>query len=172
MSIAPAALEFGIYRDGDNNLDHEQSLVINQALNVSSRDSSIEFVVEDTTSRRGLLHEGALRTESYLIRDGMGGDVKVETPHDPSSRENLAAFVARTLDRAQETGARQTWIELVDHGGGDGGGLESAANGSMMSERDIAGAIADGVAMHASAHPDDADRKVNGVVANQCQTVA
>ena len=39
MAIAPAALEFGIYRDGDNNLDHEQALVINQALNVSSRDS-------------------------------------------------------------------------------------------------------------------------------------
>ena len=92
----------------------------------------------------------------------------VETPHDPSSRENLAAFVARTLDRAQESGAKQTWIELVDHGGGDGGGLESATNGSTMSERDIAGAIADGVAMHARTHPEDADRKVDGVVANQC----
>jgi len=168
MAIGATALEFGIYRDGDNNLDHEQALVINQALNVSSRDSSIEFVVEDTTSRRGLLHEGALRTESYLIRDGSATDVTVETPHDPSSRENLAAFVARTLDRAQETNAKQTWIELVDHGGGDGGGLESATHGSMMSERDIAGAIADGVAMHATAHPEDADRHVDGVVANQC----
>jgi hypothetical protein len=168
MGIAPAALEFGIYRDGDNNLDHEQALVINQALNVSSRDSSIEFVVEDTTSRRGLLHEGALRTESYVIRDGAAADITVETPHDPSSRENLAAFVARTLDQAQYSGAQQTWIELVDHGGGDGGGLESSVNGSMMSERDIAGAIADGIAMHASAHPDDADRHIDGVVANMC----
>jgi hypothetical protein len=172
MAIAPAALEFGIYRDGDNNLDREQALVINQALNVSSRDSSIEFVVEDTTSRRGLLHEGALRTESYVIRDGAADGVKVEAPHDPSSRENLAAFVARTLDQAQYSGAQQTWIELVDHGGGDGGGLESSVNGSMMSERDIAGAIADGIAMHASAHPDDADRHIDGVVANMCQTVA
>ena len=168
MAIGATALEFGIYRDGDNNLDHEQAFVINQALNVSNRDSSIEFVVEDTTSRRGLLHEGALRTESYLIRDGIADDVKVETPHDPSSRENLAAFVARTLDRAQESGAKQTWIELVDHGGGDGGGLESATNGSTMSERDLAGAIADGVAMHARTHPEDADRKIDGVVANQC----
>src|SRR5579872_4479872 len=168
MAIGATALEFGIYRDGDNNLDHEQALVINQALNVSSRDSSIDFVVEDTTSRRGLLHEGALRTESYIIRDGTATDVTVETPHDPSSRENLAAFVARTLDRAQETNAKQTWIELVDHGGGDGGGLESASNGTMMSERDIAGAIADGVAAHASAHPQDAQRTVDGVVANQC----
>ena len=32
---APAALEFGIYRDGDNNLDHEPVLVINQALSVA-----------------------------------------------------------------------------------------------------------------------------------------
>ncbi|MGH7684866.1 MAG: hypothetical protein ACREMT_11015, partial [Vulcanimicrobiaceae bacterium] len=168
MAIGATALEFGIYRDGDNNLDHEQAYVINQALTVSSRDPSIEFVVEDTTSRRGLLHEGALRTESYVIRDGMAKDVHVGEAHDPSSRENLAAFVARTLDRAQETGAQQTWIELVDHGGGDGGGLESASNGSMMTERDIAGAITDGVAAHASAHSDDANRHIDGVVANQC----
>jgi hypothetical protein len=168
MAIAPPALEFGIYRDGDNNLDREQAYVINQALNVSSRDSSIEFVVEDTTARRGFAREGTLRTESYVIRDGSGLDLKIEEPHDPSSRENLAAFVARTLDRAQQTGAQQTWIELVDHGGGDGGGLESIANGSTMSERDIGGAIADGVTMHASAHPEDADRRVDGVVSNMC----
>ena len=168
MAIAPAALEFGIYRDGDNNLDHEQALVINQALSVSSRDPSIEFVVEDTTARRGFAPEGELRTETYVIRDGEGRGLKLEEPHDPSSRENLAAFVARTLDHAEQTGARQTWIELVDHGGGDGGGLESATHGSMMSERDIAGAIADGVAAHARAHPEDASRNVDGVVANQC----
>ena len=45
-------LEFGIYRDGDNNLDREQALVINQALRVSSNEPSIEFVVEDTTTWR------------------------------------------------------------------------------------------------------------------------
>lgn len=168
MGIAPTALEFGIYRDGDNNLDYEQALVINQALNVSLREPAIEFVVEDTTARRGFAPEGTLRTETYLIRDGQGRELKVEEPHDPASRENLAAFVARTLDRAEATHAQQTWIELVDHGGGDGGGLESATHGSMMSERDIAGAIADGVAMHAHAHPEDGSRRVDGVVANQC----
>jgi hypothetical protein len=168
MGIAPAALEFGIYRDGDNNLDREQAVCINQALRVSSRDPSIEFVVEDTTARRAFAPAGELRTESYVIRDGEGRELKLEEPHDPSSRENLAAFVTRTLDHAERTGAQQTWIELVDHGGGDGGGLESATHGSMMSERDIAGAIADGVAAHARAHPEDANRKVDGVVANQC----
>ena len=168
MGIAPAALEFGIYRDGDNNLDREQALVIGQALNVSLREPSIEFVIEDTTSRRGFAPEGALRTESYLIRNGAGGGLKVDEAHDPSSRENLAAFVARTLDRAELTHAQQTWIELVDHGGGDGGGLESVSHGAMMSERDIAGAINDGVALHAQAHPEDAGRRIDGVVANQC----
>ena len=168
MAIAPAALEFGIYRDGDNNLDREQSLVINQALNVSLREPAIDFVVEDTTARRGLQRAGQLRTESYMIRDGAAHDVHVEGAHDPSSRENLAAFVARTLDCAEGTGAQQTWIELVDHGGGDGGGLESATHGSMMSERDIAGAILDGIAAHQHAHPEDSGRHVDGVVANQC----
>jgi hypothetical protein len=168
MGIAPAVLEFGIYRDGDNNLDREQALVINQALRVSSNEPSIEFVVEDTTARRGFAPEGELRTESYVIRKGVGSDLEIDQPHDPSSRENLAAFVARTLDRAETTHAKQTWIELVDHGGGDGGGLESATHGSMMSERDIAGAIADGIAAHARAHPEDAARHVDGVVANQC----
>ncbi len=49
------ALEFGIYRDGDNNLDVAQSATIAQALQVSDRDASIEFSVEDTTARRGFL---------------------------------------------------------------------------------------------------------------------
>jgi len=37
-----------------------------------------------------------------------------------------------------------------------------------MTMPDIAKAIADGVALHASAHPEDAGRGVDGVVANQC----
>src|SRR5579875_1326957 len=134
MAIGAAALEFGIYRDGDNNLDHEQAFVINQAMAASNRDPSIEFVVEDTTARRGLQPEGVLRTESYVFRDGRVTEARIDEPHDPSSRENLAAFVSRTLDRAQITGATQTWIDLVDHGAGDGGGLESASNGTIMRE--------------------------------------
>ena len=168
MSIASCLLEYGIYRDGDNNLDREQASCITQALNTSLHDPAVEFVVEDTTSRRGFRSEGTLRTESYNVRDGRGSDLDVGAPRDPSSRATLAAFVTRTLDRAQTTGARQTWIELVDHGGGDGGGLESATHGSMMSERDIAGAIADGTVRHARAHPEDANRKVDGICANMC----
>lgn len=168
MTSVPPALEYGIYRDGDNNLDHEQAVCIAQALRTSLCDSSIEFVVEDTTSRRGFASEGMLRTERYNIRDGRGSGLEIGPPGDPSNRTNLAAFVARTLDRAEISGAKQTWIELVDHGGGDGGGLESASSESMMSERDIAGAIADGTARHARAHPEDANRNVDGVCANMC----
>ena len=77
-------------------------------------------------------------------------------------------FVATTLDAAQHNNAKQTWIDLVDHGGGDGGGLESDAHHSLMSSTDMAGAIADGLALHAKEHPEDAGRIVDGVVANQC----
>ena len=50
---ASRALEFGLYRDGDNNLDEAQALTIAQALETSGNDGSIEFTVEDTTARRG-----------------------------------------------------------------------------------------------------------------------
>lgn len=163
------ALQYGLYRDGDNNLDVIQSPVVEQAFEVSYHDPLVAFTVEDTTARRDFVLPGGARTESYDIRGGeLDGPVVVEPPHDPSSRANLAAFVARTLDDAQRNGAEQTWIELVDHGGGDGGGLESDANHSVMSSTNIAKAIADGVALHARDHPEDAGRTVDGVVANQC----
>ena len=40
------SLEFGIYRDGDNNLDAIQESTLWQALRTSARDSRIEFTVE------------------------------------------------------------------------------------------------------------------------------
>jgi hypothetical protein len=163
------ALQFGLYRDGDNNLDTVQSPVIDQAFRVSADDSHIAFSIEDTTARRDAIQDGGSRTESYDIRDGeIDGAVRVGPPHDPSSRANLARFVARTLDAAEHNDAKQTWIDLVDHGGGDGGGLQSDTHKSLMSSTDMAGAIADGLAMHAKEHPEDADRIVDGVVANQC----
>ena len=67
---ASRALEFGLYRDGDNNLDDVQALVIGQALQTSKNDGSIEFTIEDTTSRRGFEPADTLRTESYTIADG------------------------------------------------------------------------------------------------------
>jgi hypothetical protein len=38
-----------------------------------------------------------------------------------------------------------------------------------MASDDIACAIANGVALHAKEHPDDAGPGIDGVVANQCQ---
>ena len=148
-------LEFGMYRDGDNNLDDIQSAVIDQAARTSAKDRAIEFTVEDTTRRDGLASDGELRTEQYTIADGKrSANPKVTQPHDMSSRGDLARFVATTLDHAEAANAKQTWIDLIDHGGGDAGGLQSDHSLShIMSEDDMAGAIADGVAMHAKAHP-------------------
>ncbi|HEY1428793.1 MAG TPA: hypothetical protein VGF18_04425, partial [Candidatus Tumulicola sp.] len=157
------SLEFGIYRDGDNNLDDIQGATLSQALAVSRNDERIDFTVEDTTSRHG----GELHTDRYTIADGSVGHVRSGPADDMSDERTLASFVANTLDNAEANGAKQTWIDLVDHGGGDGGGLETG-DGSVMSMPDIAKAIADGVTQHARAHPEDAGRNVDGVVANQC----
>jgi len=172
VTIAPArrSLEFGIYRDGDNNLDAIQESTLSQALHTSARDSSIEFTVEDTTTLRpgrDAVSSGGLHTERYTIADGVVGNVGSGKPDEMSDEASLARFVARTLDNAQLSGAKQTWIDLVDHGGGDGGGLETS-DGSVMSMPDIAKAVSDGLAIHAAAHPDDAGRSIDGVVANQC----
>jgi hypothetical protein len=180
VTITPArrSLEFGIYRDGDNNLDAIQESTLSQALRASARDSRIEFTVEDTTALRApfvlplSLSKGqddkvGLHTDEYTISDGDVGNVRSYKAADMSDEANLARFVARTLDNAQRSGAKQTWIDLVDHGGGDGGGLETG-DGSVMSMPDIAKAVSDGLAMHAAAHPDDARRSIDGVVANQC----
>ncbi len=163
-------LEFGIYRDGDNNLDEIQSIVIDQALRVSAKSPRVEFTVEDTGS-----DEYDIVTRCYRIDDGQErGERMTEPPgHDMSSRQNLAHFVARTLDNAEHCGAKETWIDLVDHGAGDGGGLE-ADHGldphqrTVMRLDDMGGAIADGVALHAKRHPEDGARRIDGIVANEC----
>ncbi|MGD0967505.1 MAG: hypothetical protein ABR949_04375 [Candidatus Aquilonibacter sp.] len=170
MAPRPRALEFGIYRDGDNNLDASQSLTVAQALQSSRTDSALEYTVEDTTSLRvdgGEVTEGRKRTDDFSIADGKVGELESGKARNMASESNLAAFVERTLDNAQASGAKQTWIDLVDHGGGDGGGLETHS-GAVMSMPDMAKAIADGIALHRKEHPEDANRTVDGVVANQC----
>jgi hypothetical protein len=163
LSPSHRTLEFGIYRDGDNNLDASQEAVLAQALDVSAKDPRIAFSVQDTTS----LGSGTLHTNEYQFKDGAINRAAMGAPHDMSSEQNLARFVERVLDNAENDGAKQTWINLVDHGGGDGGGLETH-DGSVMPMPQIARAIADGVALHAKDHPEDAGRNVDGVVANQC----
>ena len=157
-------VEFGIYRDGDNNLDASQSAVVRQARAVSAQDGTIEFTVEDTSG--GIFHQP--ETTRSTISDGRERAGVPLTADDMASPKNLAAFVARTLDNAEASGAKQTWIELVDHGAGDGGGLEADSFKQLMPMPQIAQAIAEGVALHVKAHPEDANRKVDGVVANQC----
>jgi hypothetical protein len=164
------ALEFGIYRDGDNNLDRIQEATVSQALQTSARDSRIEFTVEDTTHLRSdgdAIVSGSLHTQRYTIAGGDVTNAREGRGEDMAEEATLAHFVARTLDNAEDSGAKQTWIDLVDHGGGDSGGLQTR-DGSCMSMPDIAKAISDGVALHARAHPEDAGRSIDGVVANQC----
>ena len=164
LSGVRRTLEFGIYRDGDNNLDRSQAVTLAQALEVSAENRNIEFTVEDTTSR----NSDSLETRAYRLADGEVRDAKEEPAHDMASARNLARFVARTLDDAERCNARQTWIELSDHGAGDGGGLEADSAKAIMSIDSMAAAISEGVRMHAQAHPEDAPRRVDGVVANQC----
>ena len=164
------ALEFGIYRDGDNNLDMSQSLTVAQAVQSSRTDSAVEYTVEDTTGLRvdgDDVVEGRKRTDNFTITDGKIGDEQIGKARNMASESNLAQFVAQTLDNAEKSGAKQAWIDLVDHGGGDGGGLETHT-GAVMSMPDMAKAIGDGVALHTKEHPEDANRTIDGVVANQC----
>ncbi|MHB8230934.1 MAG: hypothetical protein ACYDG0_09165 [Vulcanimicrobiaceae bacterium] len=168
---AMRTVEFGIYRDGDNNLDASQGATLAQALHASAKDSRIEYTVQDTTAlrrSRGDLVEGKLRTDSFTIADGTLGHAQAGKPHNMADPKNLAHFVAQVLDNAQASGAKQTWIELTDHGAGDGGGLEADSTKGIMRMPEMAAAIAEGVKIHSQEHPEDAGRGVDGVVANQC----
>ena len=105
VTVTPSrrSLEFGIYRDGDNNLDAVQESTLAQALQTSARDGRIEFTVEDTTHLRAdgdAIVSGALHTERYTIADGDVSGVHVRSADDMSDERNLARFVARTLDNA------------------------------------------------------------------------
>jgi hypothetical protein len=93
--------------------------VIGQAFATSEHDRLVAFDVEDFTKRRDFASTGGPRTESYAIRDGVvEGAVNESREGNASSRAELARFVAHTLDEAQRNGAKTTWVDLVDHGGG------------------------------------------------------
>ncbi len=163
---------FGVYRDGDNNLDAVQERNVTDFVHETRQDRALKVVAEDTT---GVPHapfrKGDVRTEWSVIEGGKQHVVRIESARDMSSRGTLAAFVTRTLEeRASDPSFRgaDVWLDLVDHGAGDGGGLESDSNGgACMPMEDIAGAIADGRKQFLQKHP-GADGSISGVVANQC----
>jgi hypothetical protein len=163
---------FGVYRDGDNNLDAAQERNVTDFVRETRANSALKVVAEDTTAvPRAPFHNGDLRTEWSVIQGGAQHVVRIESARDMSNRATLAAFVDRTLtERASDSAFKgaDVWLDLVDHGAGDGGGLQSDANGGgCMPMEDIAGAIADGREQFLKKHP-GADASVTGVLANQC----
>ena len=173
-AVGPAGshpVVFGVYRDGDNNLDAVQERNVTDFVNTTARNPDLKVVAEDTTAEpRDPFSAGDLRTESSIIQDGKQHIVRVTLPVDMSNRATLAAFVRSTLEaRASDPrfAGADVWFDLVDHGGGDGGGLQSDSTQGCMSMEDIARAIADGRSEYRRAHPHGND-SVTGVVANQC----
>ncbi len=162
---------FGVYRDGDNNLDEVQERNITDFIKATSTNPALKVVAEDTTrTAHAPFLRGQLRTEWSTIQGGSQHVTRVTAPADMSDRRTLAAFVEQTLEtRVNDPHFRtaDVWIDLVDHGGGDGGGLQADSSGGFMSLEDIAGAIGDGKAAFRKRHP-GADDSVTGVLANQC----
>jgi hypothetical protein len=169
--IVPHHVVFGVYRDGDNNLDAVQERNVTDFINTTASDPSLKVIAEDTTRlSRPPFARSQLRTEWSTIQDGTQHITRITAPADMSDRKTLAMFVEQTLEaRAKDPqfqGA-DVWIDLVDHGGGDGGGLQADSTGGFMSLQDIAGAIRDGRAAFHKKFPTGNDA-VTGVLANQC----
>ncbi len=170
----PASLHpvvFGVFRDGDNNLDAVQERNVTDFIKTTAANPALKVVAEDTTRLpRPPFVARQLRTEWSTIEDGKQHITRITAPADMSDRQTLAAFVEQTLE-ARATDPRfakaDVWIDLVDHGGGDGGGLEADSSGGFMSLQDIAGAIRDGRAAFHKKFP-GADDSITGVLANQC----
>ena len=162
---------FGVYRDGDNNLDGVQERNVTDFTKTTASNPALKVVAEDTTRvGRAPFLRGQLRTEWSTIQNGAQHVTRITAPADMSVRRSLAAFVERTLEaRVNDPDFHKAdvWIDLVDHGGGDGGGLQADSSGGFMSLEDIAGAINDGKAAFRKSHP-GANDSVQGVLANQC----
>ncbi len=162
---------FGVYRDGDNNLDALQERNVTDFIRTTASNPALKVIAEDTTR---LAHppfvRPQLRTEWSTIQDGTQHVTRITAPVDMSDRKSLAAFVEQTLEARSNDPkfkSADVWLDLVDHGGGDGGGLQADSSGGFMSLQDIAGAISDGRAAFRKKFP-GADDSVTGVLANQC----
>src|SRR5258708_5363351 len=90
---------FGVYRDGDNNLDSVQERNVTDFVREPRSDPALKVVAEDTTGvPRAPFRKGDLRTEWSTIEGGAQHVVSIESPRDMSDRASLAAFVNRTLE--------------------------------------------------------------------------
>ncbi len=167
-SLPPSKIEVGVYVAGANNLGYIER-PIPELVSVSKGDPSIAFTVEDTGPNLGV--GPGMRTVMFELSNGSLMHVVASEPVDMSGRAAMANFVTRTLDDAYLHHARETWLVLADHGAGDAGGsFTQEPDGSLqhMSVDTLAGAIADGVAIHAQHYPADANRRIDGVVMHEC----
>src|ERR1700720_599895 len=123
MDITPSVpaaskpVVFGVYRDGDNNLDAEQARNITDFIKTTARNPELKVIAEDTTALpRTPFGDGDLRTESSVIQGGAQHVVRVTRPEDMSDRATLAAFVQRTLEakgRGPAFAKGPVWLEWV-----------------------------------------------------------
>ncbi|PZR60621.1 MAG: hypothetical protein DLM53_11270 [Candidatus Eremiobacter antarcticus] len=168
---APHRVVFAVYRDGDNNLDEAQERNVTDFVKSTAQNPALKVIAEDTTALpKSPFPAGALRSEWSVIQNGQQHVTRVTPPVDMSNRRSLSNFVEQTLEtRFHDPQFRHAdvWIDLVDHGGGDGGGLQADISGGFMGLQDIAGAIADGRAQFNKKCP-QGDDSVTGVLANQC----
>lgn len=168
---APHPVVFAVYRDGDNNLDEAQERNVTDFVKTTAQNPALKVIAEDTTALpKSPFPAGALRSEWSIIQNGQQHITRVTPPSDMSNRRSLSNFVEQTLEaRSNDPQFRHAdvWIDLVDHGGGDGGGLQADTSGGFMDLQDIAGAIADGRAQFHKKCP-QGDDSVTGVLANQC----
>src|ERR1017187_10850816 len=84
---------FGVYRDGDNNLDAVQERNVTDFVHETRQDRALKVVAEDTT---GVPHapfrRGDVRTEWSVIEGGKQHVVRIQSGRDMSSRGTLAAL--------------------------------------------------------------------------------
>ena len=76
---------FGVYRDGDNNLDAVQERNVTDFVATTAANPALKVIAEDTTSlARAPFKAGDLRTEASVIQNGEQHVVRVTSAHDMS----------------------------------------------------------------------------------------
>lgn len=171
-------LQYGIYRDGDNNLDQAEGPLIPQAVQVSAKHSNISMLVMDTTSYfDGHPSQNGPRTYTYELYNGKISNLTIHPRQDMSKSGNLAEFIAdnyaeaHAIEKAHPGVKVETAIEIIDHGAGDAGAVfveEPDGTISHMTADDMAAAVRRGAQIHAQRDPSDHARNIEYLDMHVC----